>query len=237
MLLPENKLGGIVAGAEPNVQSDWNQTDTSADDFIKNKPTIPSAVTVDSEIDETSENPVQNKAIKTELDNKQDKLDFMDVEEIDDVVTTIPGVGTKIQSYTHGKPVLVGNYVYMDEVLWNIYDIYWFDVPTSTKQWVIYDSEKNVMSDLTKFKANGDAYTGLFTLSNLTDIQIIDSGGTWNDGEYTYPLSNKIINTYFFVPPSPTAPIQMMVDNLTNADVTRGTFHVWLRIRAKEKEE
>lgn len=33
------KLNGIEDGAEENVQSDWNQTNTSADDFIKNKPT------------------------------------------------------------------------------------------------------------------------------------------------------------------------------------------------------
>lgn len=33
------KLNGIAEGAEANVQSDWNQTDDSADDFIKNKPT------------------------------------------------------------------------------------------------------------------------------------------------------------------------------------------------------
>lgn len=37
----KTKLAGIQAGAEQNVQSDWNQTDTSADDFIKNKPQIP----------------------------------------------------------------------------------------------------------------------------------------------------------------------------------------------------
>lgn len=36
----KNKLSSIENGAEVNVQSDWNQTDTSADDFIKNKPTI-----------------------------------------------------------------------------------------------------------------------------------------------------------------------------------------------------
>jgi hypothetical protein len=34
------KLEGIAAGAEVNVQSDWNQTSTSADDYIKNKPAI-----------------------------------------------------------------------------------------------------------------------------------------------------------------------------------------------------
>ena len=37
----KTKLAGIQAGAEQNVQSDWLQTDSSADDFIKNKPTIP----------------------------------------------------------------------------------------------------------------------------------------------------------------------------------------------------
>lgn len=34
----KNKLDGIQAGAEQNVQSDWAQTNTSADDYIKNKP-------------------------------------------------------------------------------------------------------------------------------------------------------------------------------------------------------
>lgn len=38
----KNKLAGIASGAEVNVQSDWNQTTTTADDYIKNKPTIPS---------------------------------------------------------------------------------------------------------------------------------------------------------------------------------------------------
>ena len=37
------KLAGIAAGAEVNVQSDWNQATTTADDFILNKPTIPTA--------------------------------------------------------------------------------------------------------------------------------------------------------------------------------------------------
>lgn len=39
----KTKLAGIAAGAEVNVQSDWNQGDTTADDFIKNKPTNASA--------------------------------------------------------------------------------------------------------------------------------------------------------------------------------------------------
>lgn len=37
----KTKLNGIASGAEVNVQSNWTQTDNTADDFIKNKPTIP----------------------------------------------------------------------------------------------------------------------------------------------------------------------------------------------------
>lgn len=39
----ETALSSIPDGAEANVQSDWNQTDTTADDYIKNKPSIPSS--------------------------------------------------------------------------------------------------------------------------------------------------------------------------------------------------
>lgn len=38
----KNKLSGIAAGAEVNVQANWAESDSSEDSFIKNKPTIPS---------------------------------------------------------------------------------------------------------------------------------------------------------------------------------------------------
>ena len=44
----KDKLDGIAAGAEVNVQADWSQTDTSADDYIKNKPTINNVPAVNS---------------------------------------------------------------------------------------------------------------------------------------------------------------------------------------------
>lgn len=45
-----NKLAGITAGAEPNVQSDWNVTDSNSDAYIRNKPTIPAALTASTGI-------------------------------------------------------------------------------------------------------------------------------------------------------------------------------------------
>lgn len=44
----KQKLAGIAAGAEVNVQSDWNVTDSSNDAFIKNKPTKLSQFTNDA---------------------------------------------------------------------------------------------------------------------------------------------------------------------------------------------
>ena len=40
----KNKLANIASGAEVNVQSDWNESSSSSDAFIKNKPTIPTNV-------------------------------------------------------------------------------------------------------------------------------------------------------------------------------------------------
>lgn len=40
-----SKLAGIAAGAEVNVQSDWNQTTNTADDYIKNKPSLATVAT------------------------------------------------------------------------------------------------------------------------------------------------------------------------------------------------
>lgn len=50
-------------------QADWNQTDTNAPDYIKNKPTIPAAVTVDQVYDGTSANPQSGIAINSVIGN------------------------------------------------------------------------------------------------------------------------------------------------------------------------
>ena len=51
-------------------QADWGETDSTKVSYIKNKPTIPSAVTVDDEMSGTSTNPVQNKVVMTYVSNQ-----------------------------------------------------------------------------------------------------------------------------------------------------------------------
>lgn len=47
----KTKLAGIAEGAEVNIQSDWNQTDNSQDDYIKNKPNLAAVATSGSYTD------------------------------------------------------------------------------------------------------------------------------------------------------------------------------------------
>ena len=66
----KNKLAGIEAGAEVNVQANWNESDQTSDAFIQNKPSIPSKT---SELTNDS-GFVTNTAMQSALDQKVDKV-------------------------------------------------------------------------------------------------------------------------------------------------------------------
>ena len=64
------KVNGTDVKVFSHTQSDWNETNTNAEGYIKNKPTIPEGVVVDKELSATSENAIANKAVKAALDGK-----------------------------------------------------------------------------------------------------------------------------------------------------------------------
>ena len=61
------KLSGIAACAEVNVQADWNETESTSDAYILNKPTIPPAVTIDQTYNSSSTNPQSGTAVADAL--------------------------------------------------------------------------------------------------------------------------------------------------------------------------
>jgi hypothetical protein len=75
----KNKLDGIAAGAEVNVQSDWNQTTTTADDYIKNKPTIPEVVMIQNTQGGASESTASKLSIDQDFTTVSLKIDSTDV--------------------------------------------------------------------------------------------------------------------------------------------------------------
>jgi len=58
------KLNGIASGAEVNVQSNWTQTNNSADDFIKNKPGIVELIDEDDFASDTAAKAPSQQSVK-----------------------------------------------------------------------------------------------------------------------------------------------------------------------------
>ena len=103
---PDTNVDVAAGGSFTQEQADWNQSDDTAVDFIKNKPTIPAAqvnadwnatsgvseilnkptipaaITVDSALSTTSENPVQNKVIAGAIGDIATALDTINGEVI-----------------------------------------------------------------------------------------------------------------------------------------------------------
>lgn len=94
----KNKLFFIEKNAQVNVQADWNETDTTADAYIKNKPTIPDGLTVDSSLSTYSTNPVQNKIVTNEIMNKA-STNYVDGE-LYKKVDKVDGKGLSTNDYT-----------------------------------------------------------------------------------------------------------------------------------------
>ena len=102
-----------TTGAQVNVQSDWNAT--SGDAYIKNKPTFAtvngqridqggeivvegggSGITVDSYMSDTSENPVQNKVVKTYVDEEVENAKAYADSKIGDIDTLLDSINGEI---------------------------------------------------------------------------------------------------------------------------------------------
>lgn len=82
----KNKLAGIAAGAEVNVQSNWNETDTSSDTYILNKPTALSAFTNDMQFVTMGDISTAGAITATDIQNWNNKAD---------AATSLSGYGIK----------------------------------------------------------------------------------------------------------------------------------------------
>lgn len=73
------KLDGIETGAEANVQADWEQDDSTAADYIKNKPSIPAGVVVDQTYSALSANAQSGTAVAQAVSGKANTADLATV--------------------------------------------------------------------------------------------------------------------------------------------------------------
>lgn len=87
----KTKLSGVEAGAEKNVQSDWEQTDTTADDYIKNKPVIPDGAKLYSTTGQNTDGAMSQKATTDALAEKMDKTRNIDADTVTIRVSSLLG--------------------------------------------------------------------------------------------------------------------------------------------------
>ena len=106
----KDKLDDIEDGAQANVQSDWNETDTAADDYIKNKPFVYTQITVGS-----------NKVAATVLK---------------DNVTFVAGTNIEITANTTTKTITF-NSVELDEIPIDDIDALFDEEETDVREYTI----------------------------------------------------------------------------------------------------
>lgn len=89
------KLDALVS----NVQPDWSQSDSTAADFIKNKPSIPQGVVVDLVLDADSQNAVANDAVTNRFADLQEDVDDLDQDMLGKV-DKVEGKGLSTNDFT-----------------------------------------------------------------------------------------------------------------------------------------
>ncbi len=154
--IPASKIDNLATVATTGSYNDLTDT-----------PDIPEGVTVDASLSEASTNPVQNKVIKAELDNINNRLD-----EKQDILTTLQQQAVN-SGITADKVATYDGYATAKEDVSNKITGTTMDTNPETASGTKYTSEKTVAS------AIKNATSGMLTSADLEDYattSYVDSG-------------------------------------------------------------
>lgn len=107
----KTKLAGIAEGAEVNVQSNWTQTTTTADDYIKNKPTLGTAAAKNATdtYNATGTDVTTGKAVAEALATLPEPMIFKGSLGTGGTITTLPTASSSNKGYVY-KVITAGTY-------------------------------------------------------------------------------------------------------------------------------
>lgn len=107
----KTKLAGIAEGAEVNVQSNWAQTTTTADDYIKNKPTLGTAAAKNATdtYNATGNDVTTGKAVAAALATLPEPMVFKGSLGTGGTITTLPTASSSNKGYVY-KVITAGTY-------------------------------------------------------------------------------------------------------------------------------
>ena len=107
----KTKLAGIAEGAEVNVQSNWTQTTTTADDYIKNKPSLGTAAAKNATdtYNATGTDVTTGKAVAAALATLPEPMVFEGSLGTGGTITTLPTASSSNKGYVY-KVITAGTY-------------------------------------------------------------------------------------------------------------------------------
>lgn len=107
----KTKLAGVAEGAEVNVQSNWTQTTTTADDYIKNKPTLGTAAAKNATdtYNATGTDVTTGKAVAEALATLPEPMIFKGSLGTGGTITTLPTASSSNKGYVY-KVITAGTY-------------------------------------------------------------------------------------------------------------------------------
>ena len=168
-----SKLAGIAAGAEVNVQSDWDQTTTTADDYIKNKPTLATVATSGSYNDLSNKPtiPTVNNATLTIQRNGTNVQTFTANSSSNKTANiTVP---TKTSDLTNDGADNTSTYVEADELA----------TVATTGSYADLTNKPTIPA--AQVNSDWDAISGVAQILNKPTLATVATSGSYND------LSNK----------------------------------------------
>ena len=186
----KNKLAGIASGAEINVQSDWNQTTTTADDYIKNKPTLGTAAAknYDTTVTSGSSNLITSGAVSSAI-GAADAMRFKGTLGTGGTVTALPTTGVKVgDTY---RVITAGTYTPLTEKC-EVGDL--IIATATTPTWTV--AQANIDGAVTASTTTTNGYLAKFTGDKIVanGPQLGSSTTTYlnNAGSWATPPDTKV---------------------------------------------
>ena len=172
----KTKLAGIAEGAEVNVQSDWNVTDSSSDAYIQHKPTLGTAAAKDftTSVTQNSANLVTSGAVWTAIDNLPEPMVFKGTLGTGGTITSLPAASASNEGFTY-KVITAGTYASQSAKVGDVF-------VSNGSSWVLIpagdtdsDTWRNIKVNGTQLLGTGIS-TGAVNFKNGSNVTITGSG-------------------------------------------------------------
>lgn len=202
----KKKLDGITAGANPNVQPDWNETTTTSDAYIKNKPALAAVATSGSYNDLTNKPTIPSAVTESTVSGwgftkntgtySKPSTGIPKTDLASDVQTSLGKADTALQSFTETDPTVPAWAKAENKPTYTAAEV--GALPSTTT----IPTKVSQLTNDSGFTANAGTITGINMngsskgTSGVVDLgTVVTTVDTALSSSSTNPVQNKVVNT------------------------------------------